>query len=62
VAKALNTRAELIPKGSEKPLSTNCFRLIIWAATIAKVVRTAPIPQLKTNDVRKGSVSRITRR
>jgi len=52
----------LVAKGSGKPLSTSCFLLMIRAATIANVVLTAPTPQLKTRDVRKGSVSRITRR
>jgi len=60
VAEAPMREVGLVPKGSGKPLSTNCFLLMMRAATIANVVLTAPIPQLKTRDVRKGSVSRIT--
>ena len=52
----------LTPKGSGMPLSSICFRRTIDAATIANVVRTAPIPQLKTSAVFRGSVSRITLR
>jgi len=61
-AEAVVKGVGLVAKGSGKPLSTSCFLLIMRAATIANVVLTAPTPQLKTRDVCKGSVSRITRR
>ena len=48
--------------GSSRPRSMNCFRRIMQAATMANVVRTAPIPQLKTSAVDRGSVSLMTRR
>jgi hypothetical protein len=37
--------------GSGRPLSIICFRRNKDAATMAKVVRTAPIPQEKTKAV-----------
>ena len=48
--------------GSGKPLSISCFRRTKDAATMAKVVRTAPIPHEKTRAVWVGSVSLIIRR
>ena len=48
--------------GSSRPRSINCFLRTMHAATMAKVVRTAPIPQLNTSAVDNGSVSLITRR
>ena len=48
--------------GSSSPRSRNCFLRTMQAATMANVVRTAPIPQLKTSAVERGSVSLITRR
>lgn len=41
----------LLAYGSSIPLSISCLRRTSDAATIAKVVRTAPIPQEKTREV-----------
>jgi hypothetical protein len=43
--------------GSGPPFAMICFRRTREAATIANVVRTAPIPQEKTRAVFVGSVS-----
>lgn len=48
--------------GSGPPWFMICLRLTNEAATMAKVVRTAPMPQEKTRAVLVGSVSRMTRR
>ena len=48
--------------GTGKPLSIICFRRTKDAATMAKVVRTAPMPQEKTRAVPIGSVSLMMRR
>lgn len=48
--------------GSGIPISRSCLRLTSEAATMAKVVRTAPIPQENTSDVLVGSVARMTLR
>jgi len=42
--------------GSSFPRERSCFLLTIDAATIANVVRTAPMPQENTSDVFRGSV------
>lgn len=51
----------LVAYGSGIPREMSCFRLTREAATMAKVVRTAPMPQEKTSAVVSGSVARITR-
>ncbi len=51
-----------IAYGSGPPLSIICLRRTREAATMANVVRTAPIPQENTSAVFAGSVSRITRK
>lgn len=54
--------ATLLVYGSSIPRTMSCFRRMMHAATIANVVRTAPMPQLNTSAVVTGSVSLITRR
>lgn len=53
---------DLVAYGSSSPRSSSCFLRTMHAATIANVVRTAPMPQLNTNAVERGSVSLMTRR
>lgn len=59
---AITPVTPFIAYGSGPPLFMICLRRTREAATMANVVRTAPIPQENTSAVCAGSVSRITRK
>jgi hypothetical protein len=52
---------EVISYGSGSPFKTSCLRLTMLEAHIAKVVRTAPIPQEKSREEIEGSADRSRR-